>query len=148
MVKTIKALFFLLLLQLSITCATVTTTYTGAAAKAEPMNLVVENTTPYEISHIYAAALNQEDWGDDLLEYEPLDADTFAELNLPQGVYKLKAEILVDNELHIIEEMINFFPGKKYLWKINSAVWIGHNGSYEYLQGNYSYLAPYAYLDQ
>jgi len=111
--------------------------------------LEIENSSPYEIKHIYAKNSLDNEWGMDLLKNKSILPFSSSYIKVPGGSYKLKAEVLVNNEMITVEDGLDFTSGKQYLWTISEEAWLSMfrgNGSYEYMD-TYGYANSYGYLD-
>jgi hypothetical protein len=148
-----RILFFCLIF--SVLCILYGCVSAAVQGEKEPVTLEVENSTPFEVNHLYAKTPGENEWGEDLLHNKGILPFGKTFVRFPDGLYELKAEILVHNEKIIVKDSLDFKSGKQYVWVISEENWAyAANGksdyryldSYEYL-GTYEYMDSYEYMD-
>ncbi|MBN2531576.1 MAG: hypothetical protein JXB88_01725 [Spirochaetales bacterium] len=115
----------------------------------ENATLEIQNSTPYVIKHIYAKPVQGNEWGPDLLKNKTILPFGKTLVHFPDGPYKLKAEVLVDNKIFTVNDGLDFSPGKRYIWTISEGAWLDSlsgSGNYGYVN-SYGYIDSYEYLD-
>lgn len=113
---------------------------TAVPDKNQPAALEIENSTPFEVRHIYAKPVQGNEWGHDLLEGKSILPFGTALVYLQDGSYELKAEILVNNGIITVDDSLDFKSGKQYVWTISEEAWLsGAGGDYEYMD-TYEYM--------
>jgi len=103
--------------------------------------LEIDNTTEYEIVHIYAKMEHENNWGPNLLSKKGIPPNTMRKIQVPNGQFILKAEIIVKDNLLIKEHNLEILSGKNYHWTLSDEAWLNTKGmGYDYLGDTYSYM--------
>lgn len=116
----------------------------GDEPEKEQAALTVENSTQYEIKHVYYLKEGEKQWSADILNGEVISANSKFKTNLPQGEYLLKVEFEVNDSLISYEDHYSFKAGKSYVWQISEDAWpFPFADTYQYLGDTYSYYYMY-----
>ena len=103
--------------------------------------ITIENTTQYEIKHVYYLKQGEKNWSTDILDGKTISTNSKFVTNIPQGNYLLKIDFLVNHSLISYEETYLFEAGKSYMWSISEDEWpFPFTDTYQYLGDTYSYL--------
>lgn len=110
----------------------------------EEVTLTVENSTQYEIKHVYYLKEGGEQWSADILKGKIISSNSKFQTNLPKGEYLLKVEFVVNDSLISYEDQYSFKAGKSYVWQISEDEWpFPFADTYQYLGDTYSYYYMY-----